>query len=1155
MTPPAPLPHDSGGPPQPQEGFVEIDGEGFYAIPDVDRLGPFLMSIISDSDHWMFVSSRGGLTAGRGDASSALFPYETDDRIHLAAGLTGPVTAIRSADHETAMIWRPFTASPSSRLVRHLYKSVVGNQVIFEEINHELGLGFRYRWAPSDRFGFVRTATLTNLADRTARVDLIDGLVNVLPSGLDPTLYQRMNNLTNAYKRSEVIDAQTRLSVFSLEAQIVDRPDPAEALVGSIAWSSGLAGAALTLDPRAIEAFVAGELAPPASLVTGRPGAYLLTATKAIAPGENETWQIVADVRQDQRRVAQLRSYLRATADPTMDMASSVHNGTARLVEMLAGSDALQRSGDRVATAHQFANVTYNVMRGGIFDTGYGVRGADFADFIATRNRAVADRHRDWLNGLPEATDRNDLLGEIEARRDPQLIRLGLEYLPLSFSRRHGDPSRPWNAFSIQIRDAAGDPVIRYEGNWRDIFQNWEALCHSFPDYLPSVATVFVDASTPDGFNPYRITRSGIDWEIPDPEDPWSNIGYWGDHQIVYLLRLLEATDRFLPGVIDDLLDKAWFSYADVPYRLASYDAIVRDPKSTIHYDAAAAARSTERLAEVGGDGYLVWDRDREVYLVPLLEKLLVPALTKLSNFVPGGGIWMNTQRPEWNDANNALVGYGLSMVTLYQLRRYLTWVGALSHRAGPSEVPLSTEVADWLASVTTVLRGNIEMIGHDLDPQRRKDIVDELGWAFFEYRSRVYASGFSGTTPVDASALAELCDVAVAWLDATIRDGRRPDGLYDSYNLIDFTPDGSAVRIKRLPEMLEGQVAVLSSGLLTATERLEVLNALFASEMYRADQRSFMLYPARRLPSFLDKNVVPDDAVARNGLFQSLIEAGDETIIATDVDGRYRFDAAFGNQSDLVAALDELAADADWEGPVAAFRAATLHTYEEVFQHHGYTGRSGSMYGYEGIGSIYWHMVAKLLVAVQDSVLDAADEDTPPDVVRGLIDAYWRVRAGLGFNKTAAEYGAFPTDPYSHTPAHAGAQQPGMTGQVKEELLTRPLELGVRVTGGEISFDPILLRRGEFLEQPEPWQVVGVDGSVTTIELAAGSLGLTVCQVPVVVTLTSGKAGIVVDYADGAERRIEGRGVDAATSRAVFDRTGSVVRITAFIPETAVTT
>ena len=60
------------------------------------------------------------------------------------------------------------------------------------------------------------------------------------------------------------------------------------------------------------------------------------------------------------------------------------------------------------------------------------------------------------------------------------------------------------------------------------------------------------------------------------------------------------------------------------------------------------------------------------------MEKLLVTLLAKFSNYVPEGGIWMNTQRPEWNDANNALVGYGLSMVTLYYLHRFQTYMGQI---------------------------------------------------------------------------------------------------------------------------------------------------------------------------------------------------------------------------------------------------------------------------------------------------------------------------------------------------------------------------------------------------------------------------------------------------------------------------------------------
>ncbi len=166
-------------------GLVEIDGEGFYAVPDVDLMPPFLMSVVSDGDRWMYVSSRGALTAGRVDATRALFPYETDDRLHEAAGVIGPVTAIRLHAGDNQELWSPFRGRPGPAVRRNLYKSVVGDSVIFEEVHTRLALTFRYRWASSDRFGFVRTTTLVNDGDHPVRAEVVDGLLNVLPYGLD----------------------------------------------------------------------------------------------------------------------------------------------------------------------------------------------------------------------------------------------------------------------------------------------------------------------------------------------------------------------------------------------------------------------------------------------------------------------------------------------------------------------------------------------------------------------------------------------------------------------------------------------------------------------------------------------------------------------------------------------------------------------------------------------------------------------------------------------------------------------------------------------------------------------------------------------------------------------------------------------------------
>ena len=115
------------------------------------------------------------------------------------------------------------------------------------------------------------------------------------------------------------------------------------------------------------------------------------------------------------------------------------------------------------------------------------------------------------------------------------------------------------------------------KGNWRDIFQNWEALAVSFPGYVPGMICRFLNASTADGYNPYRITRDGIDWEVVDPHDPWSYIGYWGDHQIIYLLKLLEILDRHDPATLRGFLTREIFAYANVPYRIKPYEAAARE--------------------------------------------------------------------------------------------------------------------------------------------------------------------------------------------------------------------------------------------------------------------------------------------------------------------------------------------------------------------------------------------------------------------------------------------------------------------------------------------------------------------------------------------------------------------------------------------------
>ncbi len=132
-----------------------IEGEQFYKISNHDKMRPFFMSIVSDSNHWMFISSSGGLTAGRKNAEFALFPYYTDDKITEFADITGTKSIFQVRYEDKALVWEPFSErfNENYNLTRNIYKNFYGNKVIFEEIHNDLQLTFRYQWSSSNVFG------------------------------------------------------------------------------------------------------------------------------------------------------------------------------------------------------------------------------------------------------------------------------------------------------------------------------------------------------------------------------------------------------------------------------------------------------------------------------------------------------------------------------------------------------------------------------------------------------------------------------------------------------------------------------------------------------------------------------------------------------------------------------------------------------------------------------------------------------------------------------------------------------------------------------------------------------------------------------------------------------------------------------------------
>ncbi len=1124
--------------------FVDREGERFYRIENYQAMPDFFMSIVSGADHWLFISSNGALSAGRKNPELALFPYYTDDKIQDSPEITGSKTIVRVQRGNEKWLWEPFSDRYLGMyaIQRNLYKSELGNKLIFEEINKDLDLRFSYGWYSSEQFGLVRKASLVNEASGACQVELLDGIQNVLPWGVTQAMQNRVSTLVDAYKKNE-LDATSGLGMFTLSSIIVDKAEPSEALKCNTVWSAGLDEPTHLLCSRQLATFRAGGAVTEELDVRAERGAYLVASNLSLAANAQRDWIIVAEVNQGPSEVAVLRRALEQSDQLSKEVENDIEQGTQNLARLLAMADGMQLSGDQAMSSRHLSNVLFNIMRGGVFVDHYQIDKTDLINFIDSRNNAVAATWAEYLDKLPASIHYLELIQAVSLQgKAASLLRLLYEYLPLTFSRRHGDPSRPWNKFSIELKAEDGSQSLYYAGNWRDIFQNWEALAYSYPAYVEGMIAKFANASTADGYNPYRITRDGIDWETIEPDDPWSYIGYWGDHQIIYLQKLLEVSLRHHPEQLPKMLTQPVYSYANVPYRIKEYEELLKNPFDTVDFDDDLEAYIETQVERLGTDGKLLHDKEGGVYQVSLTEKLLVSVLAKFSNFIPEAGIWLNTQRPEWNDANNALVGNGVSMVTLYYMRRFQHFCRKLFAELGQSSFAISQEVVVLFDAITSALNEHLGLLSGSFSNQQRRQLVDQLGQAGSQYRQTVYQGGFSTEkSTIQLSDLLSFFETSLQYIDHSIRANRRRDGLYHAYNLMTVEKDGG-VAINYLYEMLEGQVAVLSSGYLSPTESLEVLKALRASALFREDQYSYILYPDRKLTRFTDKNNLPPESVQQLSLVTALLAAGDHRLVEQDATGVFHFNGTINNAKDVEAILEELAQNG-YAAEVNSDGQPILDLFEELFDHKSFTGRSGTFFAYEGLGSIYWHMVSKLLLAAQEVGQAAIEADESPAVIQALIDAYYDVRHGIGFNKSPDHYGAFPSDPYSHTPAHAGAQQPGMTGQVKEDILARFGELGVEVSQGEIRFRPNFLKKDEFLAEEAEFHYFDLNGNRNSLSLTAGSLAFTYCQVPVCYQLAK-EPQISIHFHGGQVKTVAGLNLGQQISNQIFQRSGEIEKL-----------
>ena len=330
------------------------------------------------------------------------------------------------------------------------------------------------------------------------------------------------------------------------------------------------------------------------------------------------------------------------------------------------------------------------------------------------------------------------------------------------FSRKHGDPERDYNFFSI-----AAEYYSQGNGNFRDVSQNRRNDVFFNKDVGEFNVKTFFSLIQADGYNPLEVRPSlfnikeGKEDEVKayvadsisgdataiqnivagkftpgqisntiaklqlelkvDDGDFIANIlndcdqnieagfaeGYWSDHWD-YNMDLVDNYLSIFPDKLDELVfkDNTYKFYDSVAYVVPRSEKYVINKKGAVRQ----YGMEVEDEAKLARPGFNKWATnwlktpDEKIYNTTLAVKMITLALSKFAQLdVDGMGVEMEGGKPGWNDAMNGLPGlFGSGTPETFELKRLIKFI--TDNFNGSETVVMPAEIAKYLDDVKAVL-------------------------------------------------------------------------------------------------------------------------------------------------------------------------------------------------------------------------------------------------------------------------------------------------------------------------------------------------------------------------------------------------------------------------------------------------------------------
>ena len=775
-----------------------LDKDGGFVIENYNLSKPFSSFFPGIAGQWgvpiwAFYVNRGQAIASFGirDKDHPILEFQPANKSYYLTHILGFRTFIKAKQGGKDFFYDAFSAGLSAKAYKiENSMRISSSGLSLKEINHTLSLEIKidYFTIPDDNYGgLARKVSIKNIGKQKANLDMLDGLPQIQPYGLNNFFLKQMSRTIEAWVMVE--NHNNGIPFIRLKVEPADRPEVVHIRRGNFYLSFDAKGKI--------------KIAVQPELIFG-PRNNFTYPDEFIRKKSFE----IPEKQSVKSKTLCAFSCKKFVLKPSQDYTLYTISGNMNSVNKLK------------AEAPRISNVDY-----------FSSKQAENKRLISSLQEPVFTRSA--LKEFDMYSAQNFLDNIMRGGHPASIEHASGKTVVYLYSRKHGDLERDYNMFSLEPAHFS-----QGNGNYRDINQNRRCDVWFNPDIDKENITSFFNLIQPDGYNPLvvcpdrfkfnqdftalsgllnrynmkkikkflkhsftpgellcfvesndillRDSRESLIKVVMENSIKYSHAvhceGFWIDHWH-YCLDMLESYAGLFPEKLEETLfslkeftffdnahivqprDKKYVLYNG---RLRQFGSVVMDTEKCALIKKRKSFPDMSRTENGAGD----------IYRASLISKMIIVAANKFASLDPfGRGIEMEADRPNWCDSLNGLPGIlGSSLCETFELKRWILFIKDKISRLKPDkryDVVLPVEAYDFLISLNKACGRGLS----DFNFWDRRTSLKEL------YRKKTKL-GFKGTEKkLGLKELGRVLDNFLEVIDKGLhRSYDKKSRLYPSY-------------------------------------------------------------------------------------------------------------------------------------------------------------------------------------------------------------------------------------------------------------------------------------------------------------------------------------------------------------------------------------